>query len=109
MKDTSLTKEKRAEKIKQLMKGIVEVPPKSSEALVELLDYVWELINRASPKVKNMFKVAYDLETSTKFHKMDRDKKRAETVKLRNTLSVTEWKEVEEIGKKVKVGFISFS
>ncbi|RCN46271.1 hypothetical protein ANCCAN_07732 [Ancylostoma caninum] len=101
MRDTSVTKEKRMEKIMHILKGITEVSPKSLEALLEISDYEWKLINNASPKVKNFYNKAHDLATDINFHKMDRDKKRAVAAKLLNSISETEDKEMEEITRKV--------
>ncbi|EYC44898.1 hypothetical protein Y032_0446g1603 [Ancylostoma ceylanicum] len=104
IRDTSLTKEKRVEKIVQLplQEGNGSVSPESAEHMVELIDYHWKLLNNASPKVKAVWSKSYDLKSDPEFYKMDLDKRKAEGEKLYNSLSETDKKEMKEIAEKME-------
>ncbi|EYC44909.1 hypothetical protein Y032_0446g1610 [Ancylostoma ceylanicum] len=100
MRDTSLSKEKRAEKISQLLAGNWNAPPEYVKNLVEASDYEWRLVNNASSKVKEVYNKSYDLKSDPKLYKMDPDKRIAEGEKLLNSLSEAEKKELAEIREK---------
>ncbi|EYC44902.1 hypothetical protein Y032_0446g1605 [Ancylostoma ceylanicum] len=102
MKDASLTKEERLEKLAQNLETLDFVEPNTVTLLAEANDYHWKLVNSASAKVKEVWNKSYDLKTDPKLYLMTRKERRAEGEKLYNTLSDAEKKEMKEIRMKVE-------